>query len=546
MNTLVIVLIAAVCLFAGYTLYGRWLANKWGIDPKAKTPAVAMEDGQDYVPTDGWTVFAHQFSSIAGAGPVTGAIQAAAFGWLPVLLWVIIGGIFFGAVTDFGALYASVKNEGKSMGLLIEKYIGKTGRKLFLLFCWLFTLIVIAAFADMVAGTFNAYTVKDGVTELSAAAQTNGAGWKETVAGLACTVAALAIGMAFPLVAGKDTWSYLTFAYIFMAAVMPMWLLMQPRDYMTTFMFAGMIIGAVVGLLVAHPTMNLPVYTGFKNAKMGDMFPILFVTVACGAVSGFHSLVSSGTSSKTVSNEKDMLKVGYGAMVLESLLAVLALCVAGAAAAADGTAATGTPFQIFSAGVAGFLEMFGIPVYVAQCFMTMCVSALALTSLDSVARIGRMSFQELFSVDDMEHAEGWRKLFCNKYFSTVITLACGFILTKIGYSNIWPLFGSANQLLSALVLITLCVFLKVTGRENKTLFPPLIIMLCVTFTALVERTIALVNAFGAGTAVFMVEGLQLIIAILLMVLGVIIVYTSGKELFNKKAEVKHSKEGKLA
>ena len=365
MNTLVIVLIAAVCLFAGYTLYGRWLANKWGIDPKAKTPAVAMEDGQDYVPTDGWTVFAHQFSSIAGAGPVTGAIQAAAFGWLPVLLWVIIGGIFFGAVTDFGALYASVKNEGKSMGLLIEKYIGKTGRKLFLLFCWLFTLIVIAAFADMVAGTFNAYTVKDGVTELSAAAQTNGAagsisllfivfamvfgvmqkhlhltGWKETVAGLACTVAALAIGMAFPLVAGKDTWSYLTFAYIFMAAVMPMWLLMQPRDYMTTFMFAGMIIGAVVGLLVAHPTMNLPVYTGFKNAKMGDMFPILFVTVACGAVSGFHSLVSSGTSSKTVSNEKDMLKVGYGAMVLESLLAVLALCVAGAAAAADGTAAT--------------------------------------------------------------------------------------------------------------------------------------------------------------------------------------------------------------
>ena len=231
-------------------------------------------------------------------------------------------------------------------------------------------------------------------------------------------------------------------------------------------------------------------------------------------------------------------------MLLESLLAVLALCVAGAAAAADGTPASGTPFSIFSSGVAGFLEMFGIPVYVAQCFMTMCVSALALTSLDSVARIGRMSFQELFSTDDMEHAEGWRKVLCNKYFSTVITLACGYILTQIGYSNIWPLFGSANQLLSALVLITLCVFLKVTGRENKTLFPPLIIMLCVTFTALVERTIALIQAFGAGTAVFMVEGLQLIIAILLMVLGVIIVYTSGKELFEKKnvknTQVKHA------
>ena len=560
MNTLVIVLISAVCLLCGYMVYGRWLAKTWGIDPKAKTPAYTHEDGQDYVPTNGWIVFSHQFSSIAGAGPVTGAIQAAAFGWVPVLLWILVGGIFFGAVTDFGALYASVKNEGKSMGLLIEKYIGKTGKRLFLIFCWLFTLIVIAAFADMVAGTFNAYTVKDGVTELAAAAQTNGAAGSISIAfivfamvfgvlqkkfnlegkgeffvGLACTVASLAIGMAFPLIGGKDAWTGFTFAYIFFASVLPMWLLKQPRDYMTTFMFAGMILGAVVGIVVAHPNMNLPMYTGFTNEKLGNMFPILFVTVACGAVSGFHSLVSSGTSSKTVENEKDMLKVGYGAMVLESLLAVLALCVAGAAAAADGTAAVGTPFQIFSSGVAGRLEMVGLPIYVAQCFMTMCVSALALTSLDAVARIGRMSFQELFSVDDMENAEGWRKFLCNKYVSTIITLAFGYILTRVGYSNIWPLFGSANQLLSALVLITLCVFLKVTGRQNKTLIVPCVIMLCVTFTALVQRTLALVNAFSAGTAVFMVEGLQLIVAILLMVLGVIIVVTSGKELLSKKA-----------
>ena len=558
MNTLVIVVIAACCLAAGYLLYGRWLAHKWGIDPNAKTPAVTKEDGQDYVPTDGWVVFAHQFSSIAGAGPVTGAIQAAVFGWVPVFLWIILGGIFFGAVTDFGALYASVKNEGKSMGLLIEQYIGKTGKKLFLLFCWLFTLIVIAAFADMVAGTFNAYETIDGVTSLSAAATVNGAagsisllfiafavvfgliqkkaqfhGWKQTLLGLVCTVAAFVIGMNCPLITTKANWSYMVFAYIFLAAVLPMWLLMEPRDLMTTFMFAGMIIGAVVALLVAHPAMNLAPYTGFHNEKSGDLFPILFVTVACGAVSGFHSLVSSGTSSKAITNEKDMPKVGFGAMLLESLLAVLALCVAGAAASADGTPAAGTPFAIFSSGVAGFLEMFGIPVYAAQCFMTMCVSALALTSLDSVARIGRMSFQELFSVDDMEHAEGWRKLLCNKYFATVITLVCGYILTQIGYSNIWPLFGSANQLLSALVLITLCVFLRVTGRENRTLLVPLVVMLCVTFTALVERCIALVKAYNAGTAVFMVEGLQLIIAVLLMVLGVIIVVHSGKVLFSK-------------
>lgn len=560
MNTLVIVLVAAVLLALAYVLYGRWLAKKWGIDSKAKTPAVTKEDGQDYVPTNGWSVFSHQFSSIAGAGPVTGAIQAAVFGWVPVLLWVLIGGIFFGAVTDFGSLYASVKNNGKSMGMLIEKYIGKFGRKVFLAFCWLFTLLVIAAFADMVAGTFNAYTVNSaGDAVLSASAQTNGAagtisllfvgfavllgfivkkfklsGWKSTLLGLAFTVAALALGMMMPITAGKDTWAYITFAYIFFAAVVPMWMLKQPRDIMTTYMFVGMIAGAVLGLAVAHPTMNLPAFTGFTNESLGNLFPILFVTVACGAVSGFHSLVSSGTSSKTISNEKDMLKVGYGAMVLESLLAVIALCVAGAAAAADGTPAVGTPFQIFSNGVAGFLEMFHIPAYVAQCFMTMCVSALALTSLDAVARIGRMSFQELFSVDDMQNAPLWRKVVCNKYFATILTLVTAFVLTKVGYANIWPLFGSANQLLSALVLVTLCIFMKVTGRSNKMLFPPLVIMLCVTGTALVQRTVALVKAIMSGNATFFAEGLQLIIAVLLMALGVIIVVNSLRSYFKAK------------
>lgn len=581
MNTLVIVLIAAVVLVAAYLLYGRWLAKKWGIEPKAQTPAVKYNDGKDYVPTNGWTVFSHQFSSIAGAGPVTGAIQAAAFGWLPVLLWVLLGGVFFGAVTDFGALYASVKNDGKSMGVLIEKYIGKTGRKLFLLFCWLFTLIVIAAFADMVAGTFNAYTVKDGVSVLADAANTNGcagtisimfmvfavifgliqkkfnlSGWKEAVVGLLCVVASFAIGMHFPLILSKDAWSYITFVYIFFAAVLPMWLLKQPRDYMTTFMFIGMIAGAAIGLLVAHPTMNLPVFTGFTNEKLGTLFPILFVTVACGAVSGFHSLVSSGTSSKTIENEKDMTKVGYGAMVLESLLAVLALCVAGAAASQDGTPASGTPFQIFSRGVAGFFEMFGIPVHFATVFMTMCVSALALTSLDAVARIGRMSFQELFAVDDMKNAKPWRKVLCNPYFSTIITLLFGFVLTKIGYANIWPLFGSANQLLSALVLITLCVFMKVTGRSNKMLFPPMIIMLCVTFTALVQRLIAMVKAISTAAAVtipagettwgkvFLNNGLQLVIAVLLIVLGLTIVINSMKSYVKSKKNSETNEEKK--
>lgn len=556
MSTLVIVLIAIVVLGAGYVFYGRHIAKKWGIDPKAKTPAVEINDGKDYVPTNGWTVFSHQFSSIAGAGPVTGAIQAAVFGWLPVLLWILIGGVFFGAVTDFGALYASVKNQGKSMGMLIEKYIGKLGRKLFTIFCWLFSLLIIAVFADMVSGTFNAFDAKTGALSANAAAngsagmvsimfmvfavifgliqkKFNFSGFKEFLIGVIFIVASFAIGIKCPITLGKDGWSYVVFAYIFVAAIMPIWLMKQPRDYMTTIMFVCMILGAAVGLIIGHPTMNLPVFTGFKNEQLGTMFPILFVTVACGAVSGFHSLVSSGTSSKTIENEKDMLKVGYGAMILESVLAVLALCVAGAAAAKDGTPAEGTPFQIFSRGVAGFFEKMGMPVSVATVFMTMCVSALALTTLDAVARIGKMSFQEIFSVDDMKNAKLWRKIVCNPYFATIITLACGYVLTKIGYQKVWPLFGSANQLLSALVLITLCVFLKVTGRSNKMLFPPMIIMLCVTFTALVQRVIALVKAISAGTDIFG-SVLQLVVAVLLIALGLTIAVNSAKSYVKSK------------
>ena len=376
--------------------------------------------------------------------------------------------------------------------------------------------------------------------------------WVRAVVAIALLVVMFIIGMKLPMYATKSTWIYIVMAYLFLASVMPMWLLMEPRDYLSSFLLLGMVAGGVVGVLAANPSVNMPAFVGFEvNGK--PLFPILFITIACGAVSGFHSLVSSGTSSKTVENEKDMLKVGYGAMILESLLAVLALCVAGAAAAADGTPAVGTPFQIFSRGVAGFFEMFGVPNYAATVFMTMCVSALALTSLDAVARIARMSFQELFSVDDMAHAEPWRKLLCNTYFSTVLTLVLGYVLTKIGYSNIWPLFGSANQLLSALVLITLCVFLKVTGRSNKMLFPPLVIMLCVTFTALVQRLMAMVSAIqnaaavtipaGETTwgAVFIANGLQLIIAVLLIVLGATIVVNSMRSYVASK----HNSEAKV-
>ena len=561
MNGLVIVLIGIVALGAGYLLYGRWLANKWGLDPKAKTPAYTHEDGEDYVPSSKFTVFAHQFSSIAGAGPVTGPILASVFGWVPVLLWLIFGGLFFGAVQDFGALYASVKNEGKSIGMVIEKYIGRTGRKLFMLFCWLFTLLVIAAFTDMVAGTFNGIDAATGDKSYA-----NGAAasismlfivvaiifgliqkkvgkmkeWIRAVVAIGLLVVMFAIGMFVPLYATKTTWIYIIMAYLFLASVMPMWLLMQPRDYMTTFMLLGMIAGAVVGVLVAHPAMKLNAFNGFAVADAAGntsyLFPTLFVTIACGAVSGFHSLVSSGTSSKTITNEKDMPMVGYGAMVVESLLGIVALVVVGAVAVNGTNPADLTPFAIFSSGVAGFLEKMGLPVQLATVFMTMCVSALALTSLDSVARIGRMSFQELFYGDttDTSKMPAWQKVLTNKYFATIITLFFGYLLTLGGYNNIWPLFGSANQLLAALVLIAVSVFLKTTGRTGWTLYAPMFIMLAVTFTALIQKTIALVTNMVNGQATLLVDGLQFIVAILLMILGVLVAFSCLKKLFTAK------------
>lgn len=546
MNGLLVLLLALIALAGAFFGYGKYLEKIWGIDPKATTPAYQKEDGQDYVPTSKWVVFAHQFSSIAGAGPVTGPVIALMFGWLPALLWVIVGGIFFGAVHDFGALYASVKNEGKSMGLIIEQYIGKTGKKMFLIFCWLFTLIVIAAFTDIVAGTF------DGIDATGAVNTINGTTASismlfivvailfglfirykkpnqgvQLVIGIVLLIAMIAVGIAFPICIDRSFWIYIIIAYLFLASILPMWLLMQPRDYLTTFLLVGMIAGAVVGVFVSNPTMNLPAFTGFEvNGKF--IFPTLFVTIACGAVSGFHSLVSSGTSSKQIANEKDMRLVGYGAMLLESLLAVLVIVIV-SSLATGGKLPEGTPFQLFSTGVSGLLGKLGVPSHVATCLMAMSVSALALTSLDSVARIGRMSLQEL--CDNGGNEKGLAKIFKNKYAATIITLFFGYVLALGGYTNIWPLFGASNQLLSALVLISLSVFLKTTGRKGFMLWIPMCIMLVVTMTSLGQSIYAIIVAWQTtGSIDLLTQGLQLFFAVLLVVLGLIVAFSNFKKL----------------
>ena len=566
MNGLLLLGLSALILVVAYLFYGRYLVKTWGIDPKATTPAVAKEDGTDFVPTNKWSVFAHQFSSIAGAGPVTGPVMAMMFGWLPAFLWVIVGGVFFGAVQDFGALYASVKTEGKSMGQIIEKYIGRKGKKLFFLFCWIFTLIVIAAFADMVAGTFNGISADGAKLAPNACAASISIlyvfvamafglflkkvkleGLPKVILGIALIIAMLALGIMFPVYATKTTWIYVVFVYIFFASVTPMWLLKTPRDYLTTFLFIGMIVAAVIGVFVSNPTITTPAFVGFKSASGSYIFPTLFVTIACGAVSGFHSLVSSETSSKLVENEKDMLQVGYGSMLLESLLAILVIVIVGAlpnlkaSGVLDSTLAnmalvdTATPFTKFSAGVTGLVAQLGLPQSWGLCIMTMFVSALALTSLDAVARISRMSFQEFFEVEEGQEPSGLVKVLTNKYVSTIISLVCGYLLSLGGYVNIWPLFGSANQLLAAMVLISLAVFLKVTGRKGFMLYIPMVLMFIVTMTALVQAIYGIVmKLFVTGGFVLMVDGLQLVVAILLVALGLMIGFNSGSKLVKEK------------
>lgn len=591
MNGVLLMVVAAAVLACGYLGYGRWLANKWGVDKEALTPAKRMKDGKSFSPVSAFTAFSHQFSSICGAGPVTGTIVAMAFGWLPVVLWVLVGGIFFGAVHDFGALYASMKNNGKSLAQLIEKYIGKTGRRLFLLFCWLFCIIVIAAFTDMVCKTFmftpavDASGAATGAIDFTksyaagcagtisilftfvaiafgwAQKKFNLTGATEFVTGVVLMVLMFAVGMQFPVYLDKFQWFAVVMVYLVFAGAMPIQMLKTPRDYLTSIMMIVMIVCAVLGIVVlgvnGQATITAPAFTGFSSAS-GMMFPVLFVSVACGALSGFHSLVSSGTSSKQVEKEQDAVKVGYGAMIVESFVGILAIIVAGIMFSTMNTtgangAAVGTPFQIFAAGVARGMQAFGIDGTVATVFMTMNVSALALTSLDAVARIARTSFSEFFAQTNdalaVDSKAGYMKVLGNPWFATVVTLLPGLALAFGGYANIWPLFGASNQLLGGMTMITLAVFCKCTGRKGWMLYVPVAFLLCCTFTSLVQSAMGCMTAvqaygfFGtipatattAAVSVAATKGLQLVFAVLLMVLGLIVAVNCLKEFFGKEA-----------
>ena len=581
MNAAVILLVSVALLAAGYVFYGSWLAKQWGIDPSQKTPAHELEDGIDYVPAKAPVLMGHHFSSIAGAGPINGPIQAAVFGWIPVLLWVIIGGIFFGGVHDFGALFASLRHKGQSIGEIIDDSMGKKAKRLFITFGYLTLLLVVAAFSSIVASTFGVTTSAGAAVEgptLAANQSTamisilfivlamvfgffvyrkNAPIGVASVFGCLGIVAVVAIGLNFhPIALSYNTWMWVIGVYILIASVTPVWILLQPRDYLSSFLLYFMIGAGVIAVLGAVVTGN----GSFQIPAMGDAalkgtgvfttgtaFPALFVTIACGAISGFHSLVSSGTTAKQLDNEKDAKPVAYGSMLIECVVAVISLLAVGFvwAAASDGTYAS--PTQVFAGGLSAMIGSFapGAKDIMYQ-MLILAVSVFCLTSLDTATRLARYMFQEFFLEQGQtaKDATGYKKVLANPYVATAITVVLGVALGMTGYTKIWPLFGAANQLLAAIGLLAVCTWLGSVGKNNKMFYIPMVFMLAVTICSLIQTITAKLTAYTSGSADVWAL-IQALIAVLLVVLSVILAVISAKTLLKQKSEKKND-ESKVA
>ncbi len=564
---IIIILAAIVLLVLGYVFYGSWLAKQWGVDPTKKTPAHEMADGVDYVAAKPAVLMGHHFSSIAGAGPINGPIQAAVFGWVPVFLWCVIGGIFIGGLHDFGALFASTRHGGKSVGEIIKSSMGDKAKKLFIIFALLVLILVIASFVNVVAGTFasdNAPGISMDPTNNETTAMismlfiviaiiyglmTTRFGMKTlpaTIIGLILVVAIVAVGLNVGLVLNRTTWILIIAAYIIIASLVPVWILLQPRDYLSSYLLYAMMAIAIVGVILSGigsiggpADFSIPAFAGWKTSG-GTLFPALFITVACGACSGFHSLIASGTSSKQLDNEAHAKPIGYGAMLVESALGIISLIAVGMVFDKYTAGEFGSPAVAFAAGIGSMFGYEGTGIYnTISALLTLAVSVFALTSLDSGTRLSRYMFGELFLNEGeatWKDAKGIRKLLANPLFATLVMVAIGSILGFLKLSQIWGLFGAANQLLAGLALMAVAAWLGNIGRNNKMFFIPMIFMLAATLTSLVITCYKKVMMIAGGAAAWG-DWFQLVFAAAMVVLAVILVI-QGVQTFSKQAKQK--------
>ena len=579
MNAMLVVIVGIIILVAGYIFYGGWLAKQWGVDDSKVTPAHELEDGMDYVPAKAPVLMGHHFSSIAGAGPINGPIQAAVFGWVPVVLWVLIGGIFFGAVHDYGALFASIRHKGQSLGEVVALNIGDRAKKLFLIFSYLTLVLVVAAFASIVASTFVGFNTDGSLNETNASVAMisllfivmailfgffvyrKGAPLSvATIAGVIGIVICLYVGLKWhPIYLSSSAWMWIIGAYILVASVAPVWILLQPRDYLSSFLLYAMMIIAAVGVIGAGLTgadaahMDMPAFTAWKDpyTTLGYMFPALFVTIACGAISGFHSLVGSGTTAKQLDHERDAKPIAYGGMLIECALALISLAAVSFIWTEYAAGDIRVPTQVFATGisrmVASIPGLAGTQATIAS-LLVLTVSVFCLTSLDTATRLARYMFQEFWLKpgETYKDATGIKAVLCNPVVATAITVVLGVGLGMTGYGKIWPLFGAANQLLAALALLTVCAWLGNIGRNNKMFYFPMAFMLLVTLVSLFQTVTTKVGeiaraggmpldaagAFDWGPYAQAILGtLLFVLAIVLAVEGVITIF------FKKKANV---------
>ena len=574
MSAILILIIALALLACGYIFYGSFLAKKWGVDPNRETPAHTSYDGKDFVPANPAVLMGHHFSSIAGAGPINGPIQAAIFGWIPVFLWIVIGGIFFGAMHDFGALFASIRHNGGSIGEVIKDSMGVKAQRLFTIFALLVLILVIASFTAVVAGTFmsdadSLFTV--GRANVSGNASTattsllfiviafifgffvyrkNCKIGPATIVGIIGIVAIVIAGLNFGINCSRTFWVLFIAVYVMAASLLPVWMLLQPRDYLSSFLLYGMMVIAIIGILFSGAHVDLPAFAGWSGLNgNASLFPTLFITVACGAVSGFHSLIGSGTTSKQLDSEKDAKVIGYGAMIVESALAVIALIAIGVVFKETNIGGgekflLSAPPTIFAGGVAtmvantfGGVADFSNPVYdTTYTLLTLAVSVFALTSLDSGTRLARYMFAELFVPEGKTREEltGARKFFSNPFVATLIMVVIGCGMGFMGLNQIWGVFGAANQLLAGIAMLAVASWLGQVGKSNKMFFVPMVFMLAATGTSLVMTIIAKIKLIAAAGAAWG-DWFQMIWSVGLVVLAIILVVEGVQVLAKPKA-----------
>ncbi|MCX8093685.1 MAG: carbon starvation protein A [Candidatus Goldbacteria bacterium] len=486
--TAVLLSVSIILFIIAYFTYGRYIRNILQINNNNKTPSHYKNDGIDYVPTNKFILMGHHFASIAGVGPIVGPILGVTFGWLPAVLWIILGGIFIGAVHDFTSMVISMRKQGKTIGSIIEDFLGSEGKKVFLIFTWFTLILVIAVFTIVVAQTFEKHP-EAGTASMLFILLAILFGFSiyrlklnigiATLFGVVLLFLSILIGLNFPLKLTYNTWVFILIIYIFLASITPVWILLQPRDYLNSFLLYILLIGGLIGVFFYRPDIKLEVFRGFYDPGLGWLFPVLFVTIACGAISGFHSLVSSGTTSKQIDKESDTQFVGYGGMLLEGVLAILSIIIAIMLTRTEYLVAVKNPISLFSNGMGNLLQTIGIPSVISISFAALAISAFALTSLDTSARIGRYTFEEFFDSYDLPVLK-------NRIISSVITVGAGAALAfnKGGAMAIWPLFGSANQMLASLALIAATLYFVNKHLQVKIVLIPSIIMFTITISAL--------------------------------------------------------------